>query len=521
MDRRSKIYLHKKKIIAGLIGVISVISVISAIVVIVIPESYLENPSFDSPIDEKWYSKKGSDGDNSDVDANTGLGHVNLRVLGEQKTFDKISGIPQASKWTDVINPDFPAQPDNHWEDSNGLHIIHEWGDGSDPDQSPSVNWDRDIEMDVDMSDYEITSASLTAVVNADVNSNVDAPGDSTFNTQGSIGDYVRFYVLFSDLGKNRVYEVAYNQSYLLGRDSGPITSMPDTIMTNVPEESLIFYLTSVLESDNRHFTVTLGMRIFCEDNIGGLDTDTWNDVCIKSCDLTFTYKKKIDKFTSVSWNQEGEEISGKNVKITDANLKFKYKIDQSWPSLLSPSSEIRILINNKLHSETIRLSSAKTSFEEAKEEGFDITSLISKNEEIILSIQIFIADTFKLGEIITISIDDVYLDIDIEITGGNWTPLLIGLTIGIIAITSAIILYEKHFKYPPMVRKAKKLRKNINKRKQINKPIAVHNRDEIVKKFLEKPKFLLTGDISHKTGLPPDKVEIVKGNKELKNGGI
>jgi len=67
------------------------------------------------------------------------------------------------------------------------------------------------------------------------------------------------------------------------------------------------------------------------------------------------------------------------------------------------------ILINDNLHAETLRLSSLNTTFDIIM---FDVTSLISKGINITLEIQVFIANTFSLGKNITISIDDVFLNI-------------------------------------------------------------------------------------------------------------
>jgi len=105
--------------------------------------------------------------------------------------------------------------------------------------------------------------------------------------------------------------------------------------------------------------------------------------------------------------------------------------IDQTWPSV-SLNSEIRILIINNQHSETIKLSSATTSFQEAKSDGFDVSSLILKGINISLSLQVFLADNFALNRIITISIDDVYLDISYIIveSGTDWSPAFYGLIV-------------------------------------------------------------------------------------------
>ena len=65
------------------------------------------------------------------------------------------------------------------------------------------------------------------------------------------IGDYARFYVLISDLEKEKVYEVAYLQPEDLGAGDPPGEDiLDDTIMISVPEEVLIFYISSVLETN-------------------------------------------------------------------------------------------------------------------------------------------------------------------------------------------------------------------------------------------------------------------------------
>ncbi|KKK87380.1 hypothetical protein LCGC14_2753820, partial [marine sediment metagenome] len=149
--------------------------------------------------------------------------------------------------------------------------------------------------------------------------------------------------------------------------------------------------------------------------NYENYELDVWYSLLIKSVELTFTYEKKIDQFTSLSWNQKGEKISDistDTIIINEAKLNFKYKIDELWNIDLSPNSEIRIFINNVKLSETIKLSEANLSLQEGKSEGFDVTSLIPYNTELTLSIQVYLADEFRLNESTTISIDDVYLNI-------------------------------------------------------------------------------------------------------------
>ncbi|GAH56816.1 unnamed protein product, partial [marine sediment metagenome] len=65
-----------------------------------------------------------------------------------------------------------------------------------------------------------------------------------------------------------------------------------------------------------------------------------------KSCDLSFTYERKIDQFSSISWGQDGDKITQITndtiVTINEAKLNFKYKINEDWTEL-SPNSEFRI----------------------------------------------------------------------------------------------------------------------------------------------------------------------------------
>ena len=382
-------------------------------------KQWLNNTSFNDPIEPIWFSKYGELGDNLDVNATTSPGQANYEILGETHTYSNISGTPLSSEWTMLHNPQFPLYPDTSTINSDGCYVSHEFAEGA--DQFPSVHWERNVSMPIDMEDYIITSASLSAVVNATVTAfpggwddgGIETPGDATNkNTQNYTWDYVRFYILLSDLTKNKVYEVAYNQTIDLGKDSaGTYDSMADTFMTIVPEEDLIFYLTSVISSDFQNFTVTLGMRIWCEDNWVS-DRDIWDDLLIKSCNLTFTYERKIDQFTSVSWNQDADKVSDMSndtVIVNEARLNYRYKIDKNWTKS-SPNSEIKILINGNPHTETIKLSSANSSFQEAKVGGFDITSLIT--DDVNLSIQVFLADEFELNQTMIVSIDDVTLNI-------------------------------------------------------------------------------------------------------------
>ncbi len=376
---------------------------------------WLNNSDFSSQT--SW--KKSISGDKKDVNASIREGVANFEVLGEKKTFSLIADPPTASNWTEVNNPNFPNKTQYHEITSEGCWVRHTYDDMT-ANQNPSVHWDKNISMPVDISDFIITSASIQARVNASVDENLDRSGDTlaksgwptTYMNSYVVGDYVRFYVLVSDLEKNKVYEIAYFQTEELGRGNPPGTDiLSDTYMITVPQEVLIFYLSSVLSTDHCNFTVTLGMKLFTEDNSAtGIDEDTFNDLIINYLNFTFTYEKKINQLTTVSWNQNGDELnklSSENYKVlsTEAHLNFKYKISQNWTkTTLSINSEIRIHLNGQFHPITIKLSQINTTFNEIN------LYLSPPTDSVNLSIQVFIADEFHLDQNINISIDEVYL---------------------------------------------------------------------------------------------------------------
>ncbi|MFW9829006.1 MAG: hypothetical protein ACFFEY_15620 [Candidatus Thorarchaeota archaeon] len=384
-------------------------------------KQWIINGDFSSA--ENWTSSKATVGDPNDVHAEISGGYANYMLLGDKRTFSYVSDPIQNSEWDPVQNPNFPYYPDTYTINASGACVEHYWNEGA--DQSVAVNWERNITMPVNMSDYIITSASIQAIVNGKVyvpssqppqySDGVEAGNDlGTNTTQYATGDYVRFYVLVSDLPKNNVYEIESKQPTNLGQDWPSIPTLPDTEMIPVTEESLIFYLTSVLNTDNYNFTLAIGMRIWCEDNFAQ-DSDWWKLLVIKSVNLTFNYERKMDQLTSVSWNQEGDkpsEIIKNPIVIDKAILNFKYKINYTWSKTLSPNSEIQVLINDILHPETIKLWRATDVFQNASLTGFDVKNLIDKEKKINLSIQVYLADEFELNRVIKISIDDVYLNI-------------------------------------------------------------------------------------------------------------
>ncbi len=379
-------------------------------------EQWLNNTSFDAPLYPPWYSK--IEGDLSDVDATSGLDYANFDIIGDSGILT-IDDPLNDGNWIPFNNPKFPISPQNNWSNSEGLWVSHTWDEDVDQTlNTPSIHWKRNITtFPINMSDYIITSASLEVNFSAIVTTTplggggIDTPRDGI--AQFGIGDSVTFYVLISDLENENIYQVAYNKTRYLGQDSPAISSYTDIPLEVIPEEILISYLTSVLEGDGVNFSITLGIDIYCEDNVPGGDEDNWNSLTLRVFNLTFTYEKKIDQFNSVSWNQDADnisELSNDPFIIDEAIINFKYKINDTWP-ISYPNSEIRVLISDNLHTETIKLSTATLSFQEAKLGGFDVTSLIT--DDVNLSIQLFMADdNIGLNRPISISIDNVTLDI-------------------------------------------------------------------------------------------------------------
>jgi len=382
-------------------------------------KEWLKNGDFTGGV-APWYNT--TSGDKTDVKASYGNGAANYTLLGATYTCSDIKGIPQSSQWTAVTNPSLPVRPDSYTiQNTRGARVSHTWDENVNQTRNfPSIRWTRTITMPVNMSDYIITSASIQATFNATVVTTPQHNGiDTIYDTveYKAQGDWVRFYVLIADINSVNQYQLAYNQSKDLGRDSPSKPTYPDTQMVVVPQDILINYLTSIFSSNPLQFIMYLGMDIYCEDNVGGVDEDRWSELLIRTCNLTFTYQKKINLLTSLSWNQVGNKlVGGEETQVTSANLKFKYKINETLSSSITPNSELRTIINGTQHSETVKLSSATTSWKDAKTSGFDVTSLIKKNVNISLSIQVYLAENFNLNKGYKISIDNVSLMISYSV---------------------------------------------------------------------------------------------------------
>ncbi len=451
-------------------------------------QQWLENNDFSTQ--EGWSFINGNEGDNSSVDADISGGKANLHVLGEKKTYT-IYGVPNSTNspgWKRFTKPN-SYLPINSYIDSYGCYVDHTWSEGS--NQFPGVHFRKNVSLNEDMSKYTITSAFMDVVFNATVALDVEVKDDDP--PYYAIGDFITFYVLISDVDFKNSYPVALNRTVNLGRNTGPLT-ISDKLIEFYSQNVLITALNSAFEKDPTHsnFTITLGIDIYSEDSRGA-DTDTYNSLRIKDCNLTFTYEKKIEKFTSVSLNQVGNSINGENVQIRDALLTFNYTINEIWPYDLSPFSEIRILINDNPYRETIEFSTLSTSLQHVRFKGTDFTALFREGVNISISIQLYLANTFELNRTLSISIDDMYLYISyIFITPeADLSPLVIGLTSGIIGIVIAFSVYQLHFKYPLTVRKIRKLKKKVRKGR-IKKPVLVNKREDIIQDNLNEKKNIL-----------------------------
>ncbi|KKN05199.1 hypothetical protein LCGC14_1089730 [marine sediment metagenome] len=381
----------------------------------------VDNPTFIPPVDP-WYPS--ITGDSSDVASTTSLNQANYVVIGESRQKQVILNSSTASSWNPFNKTKLVPNLGIGF-DANGVYTAHEWNETIGPQNTPSINWKLPVNMGVDMSNFIITSVTFDAVINATVDQDIDTPGDIMANWNSSIVDqfqfydYAQFYIEITDLTLNEIstYRIAFNQTRWLGHDFPTDYKMQKSIESET-EQTIINILNNVLNIDPGHnnFVVVLGINIYCEDNVadnvfGWSDSDPWDELRFKTLNLTISYEKKINRFSTVSWNLDLNKITGSYVKITSANFSFKFKMNQNW-SIASPNSELRIYINDRSHQETINLLNYtySPSFQDAKIGGFNISSIILPYENFTLSIQLFLAENFRLGSNITISITDVYL---------------------------------------------------------------------------------------------------------------
>ncbi len=473
-------------------------------------KQWINNSGFDTPI-YPWYNE--TSGDITDVNVSLNNEMANFIINGEQRIFNNISGTPKNGEWIPGNESEISINPDNYGINEYGAWADNHYQEGGGNDQSrnnPIIQWNKNVTMPINMRDYSVTYANIAAIFNGSADLNIETPYDSIPTGYAAEYDHTRFYVLISDLEKIEQYEIAYNQTLSLGQGNSPMTGVNGTsdnitytIMKRIDEDDLVFYLNRVLERDYRNFTITLGIDIYNEDNYDGFEWDTWNYLYINSCNLTFNYTKKIDQLSSISWKQDGQKISDLSkendttVVATGAKLSFKYKIDKNWSTFTSDqNSEINIYLNGVPYSIPIKLSNVNTT-------GFEEISinLPPPADSVNLTIELLLREDFILDRTITFTIDNVTLDISYKIygpdtpivAGGNggktkvirgpdYTPIVIGLTAGIIGLVSIFAAYQLHYKNPPVVRKIRKLKKNVKKGRK-TKPLLLNKREELTAK--------------------------------------
>jgi len=445
-------------------------------------DQVIDKPTFEAPIEEFWYPI--IQGDGSDVYSSTSLNQANTIVVGELREKEVLLNTASQSNWMAFLKSELEIVPQRasvpyYGIDDDGAWCSHWWWEGEaggQPKNTPRMHWKTNVSLPVDMSDYIITSLSFNAIINASVDPDIDTPNDIWARPGVAINqfetyDYAQFYVEIStlDIDELNTYRIAFNQTRLLGNESLLLYDIEGFIGA-YEEQAIIDAINNVLIVDPGHnnFTIVLGIYMYCEDNNSGTDRDHWDDLRFKFLNLTFSYEKKIDQFTSGSWAQDLDEISGTNVQITDANLRFKYKIDKNWTES-SQNSQIRIYINERKFDQTLSLIEYIYS-DEFDEAEFDITEILLPYENFTFSIQVFLAEDFALDSNITISITDVYLDISWTETipdpiTENW--LFVGLfilsIIGATVLAAYLIAYQTYLKYPVPVRKVRKYRKTLS----------------------------------------------------------
>ncbi|MFX1489919.1 MAG: hypothetical protein ACFFBI_12265, partial [Promethearchaeota archaeon] len=428
------------------------------------------------------------EGDSSDINARIRNNYANFEVIGDSGTQEWIENNPLSGEWIKIDNDDGIPVPQVSQLRESGWFVQHRYVDNA-LNQSVKVQWQKNFTMNIDMSDFYITDASLEIWINGTVedqdadSGGIDRPGDTEISTgilQMATGDFARFFMLVSDLQHEREFEAAYYQTDELGRDGPPaITELENTRIIPITKDSLIFYLNQAFEKNSREFALTLGISIWCEDSVYATDRDYWNGLWIQNFTLSISYEKRINQFTSASWVYTGDQLKEGDyrIEVTQANLNFDYKVNQTWPSILSPNAEFKIFINHQVHNETIKLSHAKTFFSTIKEEGFDVTKLIPTDESINVTIQLYLADEFGLNQSIEFSIDNVELWIAYVVIIPLKETLLFQILFSLIVIaasilTAYIVVYKRLLKYPRPVRKVRKYRKTLRMKNDPQVPI-------------------------------------------------
>jgi hypothetical protein len=92
---------------------------------------------------------------------------------------------------------------------------------------------------------------------------------------------------------------------------------------------------------------------------------------------------------------------------------------------------------------------------------------------------------TASAGDDYSFEIYRITLTVESE-TVADFTLLFISLAGGLVALVIGFTLYEVRFKYPPLVRKSRKIRKKISKGKKTKPMKDLTSRDDLIKEHLE-----------------------------------
>jgi len=446
---------------------------------------WINNSQFDDPIEELWYPI--IQGDGSDVYTSTSSNQADITVVGESREKEVLLNTATQSDWMAFLKSDLEVVPQiasvpQYGVDDDGAWCSHWWWEGEaggQPKNTPRMHWKTNVSLPVDMSDYIITSLSFNAIINASVDPDIDTPNDIWARPGVAINqfetyDYAQFYVEIStlDIDELNTYRIAFNQTRLLGNESLLLYDIEGYIGA-YEEQAIIDAINNVLVVDPGHnnFTIVLGIYMYCEDNNSGTDRDHWDDMRFKFLNLTFSYEKKIDQFTSGSWAQDLDEISGSNVRITGANLTFKYKIDKNWTEA-SHNSYFLIYINEREFDPAEKFINYVYSSnpQEARPGGYDITEILLPYENFTFSIQVYLGEDFALDNNITISITEVNLLVSYTETKQDpiteswlFMGLFILAVVGATVLAAYLIAYQTYLKYPVPVRKVRKYRKTLS----------------------------------------------------------
>ena len=396
---------------------------------------WIDNGEFDPPVTE-WYNE--TDGDLTDINASLSNNHANLELLGDIGHFstDVIESYPNETQTWKAFNNSrvFPQIDDveQFGIDTEGWWCSHEWSEGGGASATtvfPSVQFKKNYTIDSDLSDYEITEIYLNSTINGTVQASdvaqdggVDRIEDDAYTSfkDYAVGDYVYFYIMVENYEGSHQFECASYQTTTLGRDDLEDIFHDHSIsginLNVVDDNVLISYLGAIFANTAYDgFTITLGIDIYCEDNFQD-DQDLFHELRFNNFCFNFTYEKKMNRYASVAWSQEGNQVpSGSDIQVDYATLEFDVKSNKNFTAD-SPNSEVQVLINGNKFVETIKLDDLNDTFDHVV---FDLTPLITKGINLTTSIRLMLLDNFILNETFRISIDNVSLEIKYSIIAG------------------------------------------------------------------------------------------------------